>query len=200
MTRRPAGSPSSGLVNQMLPIVSRDRVSAVMLPGARPPRRRSPPWLWPPRWAGADRTCRTRLTSRSAAPAPTGTTRPRGGHAPRSLATVRRRRRSRLPMPRRNRRSPGTRARYCWRIPALQSDSSTYVRHCRNEGAACHIPIGASPQPDEACACGLVSARGGTVNTTRAPACSVNVRICPSRADRRGAASAVWVRARRRGW
>ena len=36
MTRRPPGSPSSGLVNQILPIVSRDRVSVVMLPAGTP--------------------------------------------------------------------------------------------------------------------------------------------------------------------
>jgi hypothetical protein len=36
MTSCSAGSPSSGLVNQMLPILSRDRVPAVILPGGTP--------------------------------------------------------------------------------------------------------------------------------------------------------------------
>ena len=36
MTRCPPGSPSSGLVNQMLPIVSRDRVSIVIVPAGTP--------------------------------------------------------------------------------------------------------------------------------------------------------------------
>ncbi len=83
--RCPPGSSSSGLVNQTLPIVSRGRVSAVMLPGdarrcgdlrhgrgLRPRRRRIV-------------HAHTHPTSRSAAPAPSGTP---GGHAPRSPAAV----------------------------------------------------------------------------------------------------------------